>query len=150
MMRAWVAVVVLAAALSLVTKADATGAAPLVIDTKSGGHVAFTVELAVSQDELSRGLMNRQALAEHSGMLFDFGYERPIAMWMKNTLIPLDMLFIASDGRILGIAQRTVPMSLETIPSPGPVRAVLEVPGGTAERDHIAIGDKAHGAFLGK
>jgi len=128
----------------------AAGTAPLVIDTKAGGHVALTVELAVSQDELSKGLMNRQSLPEHGGMLFDFGYERPIAMWMKNTLIPLDMVFIANDGRILGIAQRTVPMSLETIPSPGPVRAVLELPGGTTEHEHIAVGDKAHGAFLGK
>ena len=86
--------------------------------------------------------MNRRSLPAEGGMLFDFGVERPVAMWMKNTLIPLDMLFIAADGRIVDVAERTVPMSLEVIPSPVPVSAVLEVNGGTAERLRIKPGDR--------
>lgn len=113
----------------------------LTIETGDGRKLPFSVELAQSPEELSRGLMNRNSLAADSGMLFNFGGDKPVAMWMKNTLIPLDMIFITHDGKVAGIAQRTVPMSEAIIASPGPVRAVLEVNGGTAERLHIAAGD---------
>lgn len=121
---------------------------PLSVDTKDGRHIAYRVELAQTPEQLTHGLMNRGAVPENTGMLFDFGYDHPIAMWMKNTPVPLDMLFLTADGRIVKIAQRTVPMSLETIPSPGPVRAVLEVAGGACEKQGIHEGDRLSGAIF--
>ena len=126
----------------------AAGEVSLTIDTRDGRHIAYQAELQQSPDELSHGLMNRSSVPDGTGMLFDFGYDHPIAMWMKNTPIPLDMLFVASDGKILRIAQRTIPMSLETIPSPGPVRAVLEVAGGACEKQNIHEGDQLVGAIF--
>jgi uncharacterized membrane protein (UPF0127 family) len=107
---------------------------PLAIQTSDGNTHRFKVEVARSPDERSLGLMFRRTLAPDAGMLFDFGHSEPVAMWMKNTLIPLDMLFIGSDGTVVNIAQRTVPQSLTPIPAAKPVRFVLEVPGGTASR----------------
>jgi uncharacterized membrane protein (UPF0127 family) len=119
----------------------------LEIVSKSGVHV-FSVELAVDDEERARGLMFRKELPEGTGMLFDFGRDQDVAMWMKNTLIPLDMMFIAADGRIRRIAESTEPMSTRIIPSGGPVRAVLEVIGGTARKYGIAPGDRvAHPWF---
>ena len=119
----------------------------LEIVTRSGVHV-FDVELANTPDERSKGLMHRRELPQGRGMLFDFGGEGPISMWMKNTFIPLDMLFIRADGTIARIAQNTTPHSEETIPSGAPVKAVLEVIGGTAKRLGIAPGDRvAHRIF---
>lgn len=113
----------------------------LVIET-GGGAVAFQVELAVTPSELVRGLQDRRHLAPDAGMLFDFGPERIITMWMKNTYIPLDMLFIDAGGIVADIAERTEPLSLETIASPVPVRAVLEVNAGTSQRLGIRPGDR--------
>jgi hypothetical protein len=121
--------------------AVAAGTAPLTVQTADGRAIAFTVEVAKTHEELERGLMNRSSLAADAGMLFDFSQDRPVTMWMENTLIPLDMLFVTADGRIAGIAARTVPLSREVIPSPGPIRAVIELNGGTAERDKIHVGD---------
>jgi uncharacterized membrane protein (UPF0127 family) len=115
---------------------------PLTIATSDGKKHNFKVEVASKPEERSQGLMYRRSLAPDAGMLFDFGHTAPVAMWMANTLIPLDMLFVAADGTIVNIAQRTVPQSLATIPSDGPVRFVLEVPGGTASRLKIQPGDK--------
>lgn len=131
-----------------VPPAPAAGVVTIGIETRDGRHLGYQVELAQTPEELTHGLMNRSSVPDNTGMLFDFGYERPIAMWMKDTPIPLDMLFMTNDGRIVKIAQRTVPQSLETIPSPGPVRAVLEVAGGTAERQNIHEGDRLVGAFF--
>lgn len=110
----------------------------------------FTVEMAVTSEQRAQGLMFRRELAADAGMLFDFG-KRPsrAAMWMKNTLIPLDMLFIAPDGRIESIAERTVPHSLESISSRGPVRAVLELNGGTVSRLGIEPGDRVEHPLFG-
>jgi uncharacterized membrane protein (UPF0127 family) len=127
----------------------AMGTSHLTIETVDGRSLPFTIELAQTAEEQSLGLMNRRSLAPDAGMLFDFGPERPIAMWMKNTLIPLDMIFISADGRILGIAERTVPLSLETIGSPGSIKAVLEVNGGTADRLHIHSGDRVSHPIFG-
>jgi uncharacterized membrane protein (UPF0127 family) len=127
----------------------AAGADPhtLEIVSKSGVHV-FSVELAITDEDRARGLMFRQELPEGKGMLFDFGRDQEVAMWMKNTLIPLDMMFITAGGRILRIAENTEPMSTRIIPSGGPVRAVLEVIGGTAKKYGIATGDRvAHPWF---
>ncbi len=116
---------------------------PLLIRTADGSERRFTVELASTPEERARGLMFRKALAPDAGMLFDFKELGPVAMWMKDTLIPLDMLFIARDGRIVRIAERTVPLSLTPIPSGDPVLAVLEVNSGTTARLGIKPGDRA-------
>ncbi len=121
--------------------ARAAGKSTLEIVSKTGVH-AFTVELATNDDERSRGLMFRKELPEGRGMLFDFEHEAPVAFWMHNTYIPLDMIFIRGDGSILRIAESTEPLSDRLIPSGGPVRAVLEVIGGTVRKLGIAPGDK--------
>jgi uncharacterized membrane protein (UPF0127 family) len=121
----------------------------LEIVSKSGVHV-FSVEVATTDEERERGLMFRKELPDGRGMLFDFETEHSVAMWMKNTLIPLDMIFIRADGRISNIAESTEPMSTRIIPSRGAVRAVLEVAGGTAKRLGIEVGDRvAHPMFRG-
>ncbi len=102
----------------------------------------FQVELALTPEQRSRGLMFRTELAEDEGMLFDFGAPRPVGMWMRNTYIPLDMLFIDGDGRITRIEANAEPLSERTISSGGPVRAVLELPGGTTEKLGIEPGDR--------
>jgi uncharacterized membrane protein (UPF0127 family) len=81
-------------------------------------------------------------LPEGQGMLFDFERDQPVSFWMRNTYIPLDIIFIQGDGRILRIAENTQPLSDRLIPSGGPVRAVLEVIGGTARKLGIAPGDR--------
>jgi len=121
--------------------ASAESDAPLAIST-SKARLSFTVELADSPQSRASGLMHRRQLAADSGMLFDFLKTAPVSMWMKNTLIPLDMLFISDDGVIVNIAERTVPGSLTQIDSSGPVRAVLELNGGTSARLGISPGDK--------
>jgi uncharacterized protein len=119
----------------------------LEVVTKSGVHV-FAVEMAVTSEEQARGLMFRRELPEGQGMLFDFHREQPTAFWMKNTYIPLDMIFIGGDGRIRHIAEDTVPLSEALVPSGGPVRAVLEVIAGTVRKLGIAVGDRvAHPIF---
>ena len=113
----------------------------LAIESASGTH-RFIVELPRTPDQMARGLMHRRQLAADAGMLFLYPADRAITMWMKNTLIPLDMLFIASDGRIVNIVERTVPLSLQVIESVGPARGVLEINGGTARRLGIESGDR--------
>jgi len=119
---------------------QAEGRDKLEIITSSGSH-SFIVEVASSQEARSRGLMFRREMAANAGMLFDYGYEQPVAMWMKNTYIPLDMLFIAKDGRVVNTIERAVPHSLQALPSARPVRAVLEVVAGTVSRLGIKAGD---------
>lgn len=121
------------------------------VETGEGHRHRFLVEVARTQQQLAVGLMFRRQLAEDAGMLFDFGVERPVSMWMKNTLLPLDMIFIRGDGRIANVAERTVPGSLQPHSSKGPVRGVLEVNGGTVERLGIKAGDRViHGIFDGR
>ena len=121
--------------------AAAAGQSTIEIVSKSGVH-AFSVELASNDAERERGLMFRKELPEGTGMLFDFEREAPVAFWMHNTFIPLDMIFIRADGSILRIAENAEPLSDRLIPSGGPVRAVLEVIGGTARKLGIAPGDR--------
>jgi uncharacterized protein len=119
---------------------------PLEIASKKGVHV-FAVELASTPEEQAKGLMFRRELPEGQGMLFDFHREQPTSFWMKNTYIPLDMIFIRGDGRILRIAENTEAL----VSSGGPVRAVLEVNAGTARKLGIAPGDRvAHRIFSGR
>jgi hypothetical protein len=102
----------------------------------------FEVEVASTREQRARGLMFRKTIPERDGMLFDFGRDQEIRMWMKNTLIPLDMIFIKSDGHILRIEQNAEPESLRLISSGGPARSVLEVKAGTATRFGISVGDR--------
>ncbi len=113
----------------------------LTIETAKGRY-PLSVELALTEAQHGRGLMFRRKMAADAGMLFDYKFPQRITMWMKNTPIPLDMLFIAADGRIVNIVQRTVPFSETVIPSRGKVRAVLEINGGTAQRLGIKPGDR--------
>lgn len=117
-------------------------AASEVVVLSGGAKYAFKVEVAVTPAQRRRGLMFRRELAADAGMLFDFPELTPVSFWMKNTLIPLDMLFIDSEGRILNIRERAVPLSLAPVRSAGPVRAVLEVNGGTVSRLGIRPGDR--------
>jgi uncharacterized membrane protein (UPF0127 family) len=122
----------------------------LEIASKTGVH-AFAVELATTDAERSQGLMYRKELPEGQGMLFDFQRDQEVGFWMKNTYIPLDMIFIRSDGRIMRIAENTEPLSEKIVPSNSPVRGVLEVIAGTARKLGIAVGDRvAHPIFTGR
>ena len=112
------------------------------------GRWHFSVELARSDAEKSRGLMFRKSLAVDGGMLFVSRHEQRVAMWMKNTFIPLDMLFIDRTGRIVNIAKNTKPQSLDVIAAAAPVLAVLEVAGGTADRLGLKPGDRVLGKFI--
>jgi hypothetical protein len=132
---------------SLASAARAAELQPLEIASKSGVHV-FAVEMANTPEEQAKGLMFRRSLPEGQGMLFDFRQEQPTSFWMKNTYVSLDMIFIRGDGRILRIAENTVPLSEALVPSGGPVRAVLEVVAGTTKKLGIAPGDRvAHPIF---
>lgn len=154
---AWLGMVLAILAGAVSTPALAQGQSPppvtfersaLTIAT-ARGSIRFDVELAVSEAQKERGLMFRTALDPYTGMLFDFRQEQPVAMWMKNTPISLDMLFIAADGRIVRIAANTVPESLATIASGRPVRAVLEIAGGTARLLGIREGDRVEHPIFG-
>jgi hypothetical protein len=112
------------------------------------GPVPFTVEIMRTPEEQARGLMFRTDLAPRAGMLFVYASPRPASFWMKNTMISLDMVFIDDAGVVLNIAERTVPYSLAPRSSDGPVRAVLEIVGGTAEALGLGPGSIAvHPAF---
>lgn len=120
----------------------------LAIDTGGKTH-KFRVEVAANDADRQRGLMFRREMAADAGMIFDFGYEQQVAMWMKDTYIPLDMLFITADGKVAHVAARTVPESRATVSAPRPVRYVLELNGGTAERLGIKPGAQVRHAMLG-
>jgi uncharacterized protein len=112
----------------------------LVIHSESGDH-AFNVEVVDTDESRARGLMYVEELAPDAGMLFDFLESRPVAFWMMNTFIPLDMLFIEADGTILNIHANARPHDRTSIPSAGPVQFVLEIPGGRAAELGIVAGD---------
>jgi uncharacterized protein len=121
----------------------------LEIITKNGVQV-FSVEMATTEQEKETGLMYRKQLADGKGMLFDFSPGQQVSMWMKNTYISLDMIFIRADGRILRIAENTEPLSTKIIPSGGLTKGVLEVIAGTAKKYGIEPGDRvAHPLFNG-
>jgi uncharacterized membrane protein (UPF0127 family) len=148
--RFFIVFTLLAAVLLLLLPSGRLNAADqqtLEIISKNGVHV-FSVELARTDEERGRGLMFRKELPEGRGMLFDFSPDQDVMMWMKNTYVSLDMIFIRADGRILHIAENTEPLSERTISSGGRVRGVLEVVAGTAKRLGIAPGDRvAHPLF---
>jgi len=144
----------LALVLSVLTMASGIIAAPklenIVLVTAAGSH-EFQTEIAGTPEQRQLGLMYRQSLPKNHAMLFDYHAVGPISMWMKNTYIPLDMIFITSNGRVSSIAANTVPFSEKVISSNGAVRAVLEVNAGTAARIGLQPGDKVlHRLFSSK
>lgn len=140
-LAAWLAGLLALPAL-LAPPAAADGRALATVVTEGGGRFAFHVEIADTDASRMRGLMFRQRMARDEGMLFLFERETPQSFWMKNTPLSLDMLFIAADGRVVGLAEQTEPYSTRPIPSGAPALAVLEVLGGTARLLGIRIGDR--------
>ncbi len=122
--------------------------APLRVETQNGGH-DLTVEMALSPGQQSQGLMFRSEMAATAGMLFVHPRPRMISMWMRNTLIPLDMVFAGPDGRVTHVVERTIPLSEKTISSRTPAKAVLELNAGTVARLGIRPGDRLVHPLLG-
>ncbi len=151
-LRAAAAVVVATALLwgGLASSVGAQSLDAVEIATKRG-VVLIEVEVARTPEQRTTGLMYRKSLPDRQGMLFDFEADQYVSMWMKNTFIPLDMLFIRADGSIARIAENTTPHSENTISSGEPVRAVIEIGGGEARKLGIAAGDKvANTLFRGR
>ena len=119
----------------------------LEIATSTGQH-AFQVEIAANDASRERGLMDRRYMAPDHGMLFEFDRDEPVAFWMKNTYIPLDMIFIAPSGVVTRIVANAEPLSERVIPSGGPCVAVLELNGGTAAAIELKVGDKVRHPFF--
>jgi uncharacterized protein len=115
---------------------------PLSITADNGKLYNFTVELALTPQQQAYGLMFRPTVAADAGMLFPEVPAAPVQFWMKNTIAPLDIVFIGPDGKIISIAENAVPYSLKPIPSGGPVAATLELQGGITATDDINVGDK--------
>lgn len=126
------------------------GKGHLSIRTTDGRQVSFSVELAVDDSQRMRGLMHRKTMPADHGMLFDFGEQRLVTMWMKNTVLPLDMLFIDEDGVTRHVRDNAVPYSEDLISSGGEVRYVLELNAGTVRRLGIGVGSRAELADLKK
>jgi len=114
---------------------------PLRIRSQQGTHL-FKVEVAGTPEEQAQGLMFRESLASDAGMIFTFANPAPASFWMKNTLIPLDMIFVRADGTIARIAVNTVPQSLEPVGIEEPVAAVLEIAGGRSVELGVSEGDQ--------
>jgi len=115
----------------------------LEIVTSTGPH-NFSVEVMRTPEELEKGLMFRRFLPDERGMLFDFKVEKPVMMWMKNTYLPLDMIFIAKSGKVVSITQHAEPMSEKIISSGKPTYSVLEVNAGTVSKIGLKVGDEVH------
>src|SRR5947209_5321872 len=147
--RGWLAAILVVAGFAVASAPlRAASFQPLEIVTKNGVQ-AFSVEMATTDEEKQTGLMYRKELADGKGMLFDFNPEQQVSMWMKNTYVSLDMIFIRADGRILRIAENTEPLSTKIISSQGLARAVLEVPAGTAQKYGIRPGDRVGHPLFG-
>lgn len=144
---AWTAVALAPTPLRAQAAAPAAALEGLVIISGERRH-SFQVEVMRTPEQRARGLMHRQFMPADRGMLFDFQRSEPVAMWMQNTFIPLDMLFIRADGTIARIAQRTEPLSQRTIPSGEPVLSVLEINGGVSETLGIKPGDRVEHALF--
>ncbi len=120
----------------------------LTIASSNGEH-KFRIELALDRQQQEQGLMFRRTMDPDAGMLFVYDHPQEITMWMKNTILPLDMIFIKADNPVLRVAERAVPQSLAVIPSGGPAQSILEVNAGTASRLGIKPGDKVTSSALG-
>jgi uncharacterized membrane protein (UPF0127 family) len=129
-------------------KAQSLNVSPLAIES-GGKMLKFNVELASTEREQEIGLMHRNVMAADHGMLFDFHMEKHASFWMRNTFIPLDMVFIRANGEIAAIKDNAVPHSETPIGPVQPVQAVLELVGGTAAKLGIKPGDRVHHAIFG-
>lgn len=153
--RTLLALLTLAPQIARAQEPDITKAQPelpkekLVIITRDGTHHEFNVEMALTPEQQTVGLMFRPSVPPNGGMLFDWGAPRDSQMWMRNTIVPLDMVFINANGTIRSIAENTVPQSLAVIDSRGPVRATLELAAGTTARLNIRVGDKVEQRIFG-
>lgn len=136
-----VAVVSLSMSLSMTVAQAKAPVQRLEIDTASGPHV-FQVEVMRSAEERARGLMERRSMPRRHGMLFDFQTEQPVWFWMKDTYIPLDMIFVAKNGRVVSIKHDAKPMDETLIPSGAPTLGVIELNAGEANAIGVAVGDK--------
>lgn len=137
----------LAMVLGLLPLAACSDESRLVIHTDEGSF-PFTVEVVDTPETRAEGLMFRQSLAEDAGMLFDFKEEREVSFWMRNTYIPLDMIFIAPDGTVRTIHENARPHDPTGIPSQVPVQFVLEIPGGRAREIGLEPGDRIEHARM--
>jgi len=144
---AFAAALAWAAASTLFAPALADPLETLTISTRTGDH-AFSVEIAATPATRERGLMDRRFMPMDRGMLFEFERDGPVAFWMKNTYIPLDMVFIARTGAVTRIVDRAEPLSETPIPSGGPCAAVLELNGGVAAQIGLKAGDKVRHPFF--
>jgi len=138
--------------LGLLTLASSSAARAQNLDrleilTASGAH-AYSVEIANTEQSRELGLMNRRFMPADRGMLFEFPKEEPVAFWMKNTFIPLDMIFIRHDGAVICVTANAEPLSEATIPCDGPVDGVLELNGGVAASIGLRPGDKVRHPFF--
>jgi uncharacterized membrane protein (UPF0127 family) len=147
--RTALAAVRLALVLLLLGVASACSADSRGVFHTAKGDFAFTVEIADTDAERERGLMFRTSLAPDAGMLFDFHGEQQVTFWMQNTLIPLDMIFIGSDGIVKTIHVNARPMDTTTIPSNVPVRFVMEIAGGRSEDIGLKVGDRFEHPLVG-
>ncbi len=142
MKRFWAPILLLLAVTTVPAQAQqALETSPLTVETANGPH-RLTVELALSPPQQAQGLMFRPEMAPDAGMLFVHPRPRLLTMWMRNTLIPLDMVFVDAYGRVTHIVERTIPLSEKTISSRRPAKAVLEVNAGTVDRLGIRPGDR--------
>ena len=121
---------------------------PLTIDTASGPH-RFKVEVMRTEPERERGLMYRKTMPRDHGMLFEYQAEQPVAFWMHNTYLPLDLIFIGKDGRVVNVARDAKPMDDSLIPSAGPALGVLELDAGSAKAIDLKAGDVVHHKMFG-
>lgn len=139
--RSFVFLLLIVAALTfIVAKGDAFEESTLNIETDSGSHT-FQIEIARTSQEKALGLMHRRSLADDYAMLFPFERAREASFWMRDTYVSLDMVFIAEGGVVHRIERGTEPLSLRSVPSRGPVVAVLEFVSGTADRIQLQAGD---------
>ncbi|OJX17885.1 MAG: hypothetical protein BGO82_16855 [Devosia sp. 67-54] len=146
---AWFAVR-LAMTLVLLSAAAACSADNRGVFHTAKGDFAFTLEIADTEAQRERGLMFRTSLAPDAGMLFDYHQEQQAAFWMQNTLIPLDMIFIAADGTVKTIHVNARPMDPTSIPSEVPVRFVVEIAGGRSQEIGLKVGDRFENSRVGK
>ena len=120
----------------------------LSVDTATGPH-RFKVEVMRTEPERERGLMFRKTMSRDHGMLFEYQTEQPVTFWMHNTYLPLDLIFIAKDGRVVNVAHDAKPMDDSLIPSAGAALGVLELDAGTAKAIDLKAGDRVHHKMFG-
>ena len=147
--RAAFRVVRLAVTLLLLTVATACSADNHAVFHTAKGDFGFTIEIADTEAEREKGLMFRTSVAPDAGMLFDYHQEQEAAFWMQNTLIPLDMIFISAKGVVKSIHVNARPMDTTPIPSGGPIRFVMEIPGGRSEENGLKGGDRFENSRVG-